>query len=211
MDEATEFARIIACKKCSLATSAKLLRDEAENIPQPGYVGRNYLRVRVLLIGQNPGVDIVGLKAADMDYTAALRALRDQPTAANMTKLRSVLDDFIPQWPVHGSYFPLKECGLNLSDIAYFNVVRCRTTKNAQPGKYLVGNCSDHLGHWLAELDPKVVIFIGKWAHDNAAHLVSARGVPHGYMNRDRSLSTYERKRNRDEVVSLVRSAFTSG
>jgi hypothetical protein len=39
-----EFARVIACIHCTTSQCPKLLRDELENIPQPGYIGSGYAR-----------------------------------------------------------------------------------------------------------------------------------------------------------------------
>lgn len=208
-----EFARIIACQACTTSTDPKLLRDNGENVPQPGYVGPNYSQSRVALVGQNPAAPKTGtsktLTEADLPYTQALRALRDSPTEDSYRELSSILARFIPQWPVHGSYFPLQEAGLTLSDIAYFNVVRCRTERDGVPGLGLTSNCvAHHFGRWLDALAPRTVIFIGKWAADKAAIEVSRRGIPFAYMNRMRSLSAQGRAANREAVVRLVRAAM---
>jgi hypothetical protein len=98
-----EFAMMIKCSRCSKATDKNLLRDAGENVPQPGYIGPAYDRTRLLLVGQNPAVPPIQLVKRDKFYTAALRALRDDPTEQNYASLQSVLRDFIPTWPVHGS------------------------------------------------------------------------------------------------------------
>ena len=205
MDHASEFARVIGCTKCNSTTSGKLLRDNGENVPQPGFIGKNYSRTRVALAGQNPGVCPPRLAARDARYTAALRAVCDQPNAGTIAILSEVLLDFVPEWPVAGNYFPLAECRLRLEDIAYFNVVRCRTYKNSVPGVHVVRNCLEYFDRWLDQLQPRVVVFIGKWAHDAAAELAARRNIPVAFMNRERSLSADERARNRQEVVELVR------
>lgn len=206
-----EFSRVIACTLCSSATDRHFLRDDAENIPQPGYVGRNYAANRVLLVGQNPGTP-KSLADEDRPYTAALRELRDRPSPERYASLKSVLDEFIPRWPVRGSYFPLEECGLTLDDIAYCNVVRCRTSGDKQPGRSTVSQCrSAHFGRWLQWLGPRVVVFIGKWAAANASSAVIEAGIPFSFMNRHRSLSSAERAENRADVVKLVRSVLANG
>lgn len=58
-----EFAKIVGCRRCSVIEWPNLLRDEGENVLQPGYVGARYCATRLLLVGQNPGVNIVGLAA----------------------------------------------------------------------------------------------------------------------------------------------------
>jgi hypothetical protein len=70
----------------------------------------------------------------------------------------------------------------------------------------MVANCLRiHFGRWLDQLSPRVVVFIGKWAADQAGHEVMRRGIPFAYMNRQRSLSSEERLLNRRHVVVLVR------
>lgn len=200
----TEFARVIGCTRCSIATDGNLLRDAEENLPQPGYVGARYDASRVLLVGQNPATP---KKLADRDrtYTAALRALRKEASPDRYAHLASVLRDFIPQWPVHRHYFPLAECGLTLDDIAYLNLVRCRTAKDKAPKRALVAQCNaEHFNRWVRALAPRVVVFIGKWAFDRGTSVVRALGVPHGFVNRQRNLASAKRSANRSAVVCLV-------
>jgi len=203
----SEFFAIVGCDACTPAHDRNLLRDQGENIPQPGYVGEQYWTKRVLLVGQNPGTPKT-LSAEDLPYTAALRRLREQPSNENFDSVSEVLRKFIPRWPVHGNYFPLAECDLSLEEIAYCNVVRCRTRADRPPGVRLVENCrSKHFRRWLSILQPRVVVFIGKWASDQAAAEVAALDIPHAFMNRMRSLSSEERVANRAAVVRLVRES----
>ena len=199
------FSDVVSCKRCNEMTSTKLLRDEYENVPQPGYVGSNYEQCRVLLVGQNPGVAPERMLARDKVYTKALRRLASERTTESYNDFYNVVVDFVPEWPVNRNYFPLDECGLTLADIAYCNVVRCRTNNNAAPSNALISNCkSAHFQSFIEAIQPKVVVFIGKWAHDNAAHLLP-KNVPCSFMNRMRSLSSSERQNNRNEVVALVK------
>ena len=198
-----EFAVVVACERCSSSTDRRLLRDSLENVPQPGFIGDNYWSCRVLLIGQNPGTPKSRLAAAK-PYTAALRALRDDPTEERYQHLHQVLKGGIPQWPV-GNYFPLAECSLTLEDIAYCNVVRCRTTMDALPSERTALTCSQsHLARWVSLLSPRVVVFIGKWAFEQGHTVVDRSGIPCDYMNRNRSLSSEARRENRKRVSSLV-------
>lgn len=201
-----EFARVIRCGRCNGATDRHLLRDGHENLPQPGYVGLNYEMHRVLLVGQNPGTP-KSLGNRDQPYMAALRSLGDNPTEVHYKKLATVLTGLIPQWPIHGNYFPLPDCGLTLDDIAYCNIVRCRTTNDHPPGQALTSACvSEHFSRWLQILQPRVVIFIGRWAYERGIAVVAAAGIPHTFMNRQRSLASAERTANRAAVVALVRA-----
>jgi uracil-DNA glycosylase len=203
---AFEFASVITCTRCSTAECQKLLRDKFENVPQPGYIGARYYTTRLLLVGQNPGVNTAGLATRDRAYTAALRQVAESPSDASFESLSAVMDDFVPSWPVHGNYFPLRECGLALPDIAYCNAVRCRTIHNATPSKRQAEICvNTHYRQWLTLLEPRVVVFIGKWAYGQCQSVTRAMGIPSAFMNRRRSLSAEERSRNRQEIVSLVK------
>ena len=200
------FNEVIGCTRCDQWTSRKLLRDSGENVAQPGWVGSNYAEHRVLLVGQNPGVPPTHMQARDAIYTAALRKLVSSGSESDYGYLYKVLEQFVPEWPVQRNYFPLAESGLGLEDIAYCNVVRCRTVGNVMPGNSVVQNCMGHFDSFVKTIEPKVVVFIGKWAHDQAAARLGA--IPHAFMNRMRSLGGNERRINRQEVVSLVRGAI---
>lgn len=204
------FRDVIACEACDLRKCPRLLRDTEENVPQPGFVGRSYGLHRVLLVGQNPAVPPDGLREADKPYTRALRHLRDEPSAANYEALYDVLLDFVPKWPVHGTYFPLEACGLELEDIAYFNLVRCRTVENAAPRAVSVQQCiENHFDKWLGFLSPKVVVFIGVWAFRRGVGSVERRGVPHAQINRNRTLNKKQLQENQQRVARLVREHAT--
>lgn len=206
----SEFVRVLTCELCTQATDSRLLRDNGENVPQPGYIGSQYESSGVLLVAQNPGIP-KKLSGQDLHYTAALRALRDEPTVQRYQELSAVLKAFIPLWPVQNHYFPLAESGLTLEDIAYCNIVRCRTNGDGKPRALLTRQCLDeHFTRWLNILNPEVVIFIGKWAWQQGKNDVGAKGIPCGFMNRRRNLSAAERKKNRAEIVALVREVVAN-
>ena len=207
---AHELARVVACEECVRRGDRTILRDDTSNLPQPGYVGPEYVRTRVLLVGQNPGTSTPEFHDRDERYAAALCGVRDHPSDGTMAALQDVLEDIVPGWPV-ARHFPLGDCGLLLQDIAYCNLVRCRTSRNAAPSTLMVRNCLDHFGRWLDWLQPAIVVCIGKWAHDRIAEELDRRGIPHGFINRQRSLPTADRQANRREVVEMVRRALGAG
>ena len=202
---ARQFAKVISCDHCATQGFPKLLRDETFNLPQPGYIGSNYRNTGLLLVGQNPGTSPVRFSVQDREFADAQIALRDDTNARSLASFKGILDRIMPTWVVR-TYFPIAECGLSLDDIAYINVVRCRTEGNAAPGSNITRACIDnHLLRWLDWLQPRVVVCIGKWAHDNIAALLEERSIPNAFMNRRRSLSSGERRENKAEVVNLVR------
>ena len=145
-DAPREFAKVISCDYCSRQGFPKLLRDDTFNLPQPGYIGSNYKNTGVLLVGQNPGVSPDRFSVQDRKFADAQIAVRDSANAASYGGMKNVLDGIMPTWPVVTKHFPLAECGLQLDDIAYVNVVRCRTHNNGTPGTKIIQACvSNHV------------------------------------------------------------------
>jgi len=203
------FAAVLGCSECSQRGDKTILHDVTFNIPQPGYVGPGYWQKRVLLIGQNPGVSPPRFRAQDEAYAQAGCRLRDNPSPDTLKRYQAVLADIIPTWPVQDNYFPLYECGLDLSDIAYFNVVRCRTRGNRVPSSGMVTACMKaHFTDFVEFLQPRIVVCVGKWAHDRVAGVLEQQGILHTFMNRMRSLSSADRARNRADVVKMVTTAI---
>jgi hypothetical protein len=182
-----------------------MLRDVHDNVPQPGYVGKKYISKRVLLVGQNPGVGNSASEARSQAYLQTLREIRDTPSLKVFSELQEILANLIPTWPVHGNYFPLEQAGLKLDEIAHINLVRCRTCSNGKPTTGMISNCSVHFDKWVKELNPKVVIFVGKWASDNGWQLVNKYNIPNMFVNRMRSLSGAARQQNLNDVARFVR------
>jgi uracil-DNA glycosylase len=213
MDCPREFADVIACTACDIATDKHLLRDASENVPQPGYIGPSYAKTRLLLIGQNPALAPATLMERDRSYTAALRTLREAPTQENYDHLQTILPSYIRDWPIYDQYFSLSDIGFDLTEIAYFNLVRCRTSKtkkhrttNAQPNKRLASQCrATHCERWLDLLGPRVVVFIGLWAQRQVGATCKEKAIPHIAINRRRSLSRKDRAKNRQAVAAFVR------
>lgn len=211
-----EFARVVNCSRCTTLTGRNLLRDALENIPQPGFIGANFERKRVLLVGPNPAITKSAQSlAADQPYTAMLRQLRDAPTEANFRLLLTVTRDFMPTWRVHQDYFPLRECGLELDDLAYMNVVRCRTARvnrstgkldDTPPNRRVVEMCvAEHFARWVDLLNPRIILFIGKYARDYGSAVALERQIPFDYLNRERSRTSELRASDLDRVARLLR------
>lgn len=113
------FSEVVGCELCSNAIERCMLRDMHENVPQPGYVGKEYMSKRVLLVGQNPGMGNSVSEARSQAYLQKLREIRDTPSHEVFSELQEILANLIPTWPVHGNYFPLEEAGLKLDEIAH--------------------------------------------------------------------------------------------
>lgn len=205
------FADVVKCDRCSATRFPELLRDSGENVPQPGFVGRDYERTCVMFVGANPGVSRKsGPKArVDAEYTSALRAFRDSPNEVGYRHLDDTIRRVLPQWSVYRQYFPLAESRLELEQIAYCNLVRCRTVGNTDPSTDLFGECiCRHFRAWLDLLDPRFVVFIGKKAQQYGESEIRRRHIPFDTINRSRRWSRAMRANNRTDVGNRVREAL---
>ena len=174
------FTSVLSCKTCSPKC---VLRDEQANVPQPGWLGRQYDR-GALFIGQNPGARRDGSVqySADMRYIDALREVKDQ---ASLTTLLDVMHRSMQAFVMYRHYIPTEL----FDEVAIINVVRCRTTGNVAPITDVVRNCRQHLERWLDVLRPRAVVFNGVWAEREVAAVTRQRGLPNETINRQRSLS----------------------
>src|SRR5688500_13887983 len=124
------FAVIASSRICPVDSGSKLLRDDYDNVPQPGFIGKRESSTGIVLIGQNAGTRRRMTADRDKRYMNALRELRDRPSAVSWDTFWSEMSTFVPHWPLHGRHFPLAECNLEIDQIAYTNIVRCRTKAN---------------------------------------------------------------------------------
>ncbi len=90
--------------------------------PQPGYLGEDYLRYRVLVLGKNPAWP--NSEAVDIEYFKTVQMIQDVKSlkVCTPTLLR-----------MHSNWTPLKELnlrhhvGLQPAEIAYANQILCRS------------------------------------------------------------------------------------
>ena len=211
----SEFSTVISCVICTTDTCKNLLRDDAENIPQPGFIGGNYNQKRVMLVGQNPAITkSQQALEADKPYTKALRRLRDDPSEESLASFLKIARGFMPSWRVHQDYFPLHECRVSLDDLAYLNVVRCRTERfnhkkqkmeDTRPNRQVAETCvTTHFTRWVKLLEPRVIIFLGKCAWDCGQAIASEMKIPADYLDRERSRPSQLRIADRERVAALV-------
>ncbi|MBI4774950.1 MAG: hypothetical protein HY788_12365 [Deltaproteobacteria bacterium] len=200
MDIAKEFARIVSCEACTTRTSSNLLRDSGENVPQPGFIGRNYRPKGLVLVGRNPAVCKPEHREQDAAYTDVLRRLKRKPTPELKEELTVLLEDYMPKWWIIKK-FPFDECEVGLDDIAFFNVVRCRMTKDKHhPAQGVINNCRPHFERWLDLLEPGLLIFLGKWGYDRADDFVNPKKTQTSFIN----CSSKELIKDQEKVVKLV-------
>ena len=202
-----EFSNVIGCERCS---AADVQRDAFFNLPQPGFIGKNYAAHKVIFIGQNPGTSPDHFAAEDKLYADLLLKLRQEQDSAAYSELYEFLQDFMQKWQVNKSYFPLDECGLRLEDIAYFNLVRCRTRGNAVPIRNVTSTCMNHFLNWIKILSPAVIVCIGKNPYDGISQELEKRGIPCYFINRAHNRSNSERQINRNNAGNFVKNVLSS-
>lgn len=202
-EKARLFASVINCRACSICqTISRGMMD----LPQPGHIGMRYRGI--LLVGRNPCVDPTGRwKAQDSIYFKNMSELGQRPDESAYSRLEGFLVEYIKTWPICTRYFPLKECGLELDDIAYVNLVRCRTVGDKTPQKKMTANCiNNHFLPWVEKLKPNIIVFVGKWAADRVKNIEIIKNIDCCVINRKRSLNGAQRAINRSEIVNKVRS-----
>jgi uracil-DNA glycosylase len=224
MNWAQEFASVIACNRCTEQNDPNLARDANENVPQPGYIGPDYPKTGVLLVGQNPGWPQGNqMREADQHYTRALRELRENPTEARLAEVQSILGRYIRTWQIYDEYFPLTAWGWDLEEIAYCNMVRCRTHNNKRPrdGKGLRSalpgpghNCKLWLNRWMVGLRPSGVVFLGKYAADNGSGICKDLKICYRTIDRNNIAARVDLKNTAAGIrcwAERIRAAHTSG
>ncbi|MCH8505248.1 MAG: hypothetical protein LAT50_13095, partial [Ectothiorhodospiraceae bacterium] len=80
-EKVREFCSVISCDVCTRRGLPKVLRDGDFNFPWPGYIGPNYWKNRVLLLGQNPGVSLDRFNSQDRQMADALADLAREENA----------------------------------------------------------------------------------------------------------------------------------
>lgn len=200
------FSNVVGCERCSLND---VHRDTFFNLPQPGFIGKNYAKHRLVLIGQNPGASPERFADKDKLYADLLLKLRKEQSSAAYSTLYAFLLDFMEKWQVT-KYFPIDECNLGLEDIAYFNLVRCRTRNNAAPSRNVTQSCMQHSLNWIEMLSPRVVVCIGKHSYDRISYELEKRGIPCCFTNRIRSLDNSARQIDRNNAATFVNNILGS-
>ncbi len=201
------FWQVASCKRCSTEDHPGLLRDALTNLPQPGYIGSNYREAKVLLVGKNPDRGFTDPSTEDRDYIEVLLAMRDRPSDQAYANFKSVSEIYMPKWE-YVRAFPFGLSGLRLNDVAFINMVRCRSNRpdaRDHHSPQVIKNCiTAHFERWLNWLEPNVVISIGKGVHDRISNLLIERNILHRFIKRSKMSETEQRTEER-EVSTFVR------
>ncbi|MGO9743949.1 MAG: hypothetical protein ACLPN5_21020 [Roseiarcus sp.] len=145
-------------------------RFDFDRYAQPGYVGRNYVRGGVLLIGQNPGNGSNSMQAeGDNCQELALAKFRtasaEQLSKAMVELMQRLEQGVMPTWSIVRNVVSplLTALDLRLDQVAYTNLVKFRTSdlKVRLPE---VRKSQQHTLLQIGLLEPRLIIRLGKTA-----------------------------------------------
>jgi len=190
--ETTKYSKlaldVLKCKRCE-GNKCKELGISYEKIDYhnlPLIVGRDYSKSkkRVCIIAQNPGES----KKQSID--------EEQKRLKKFYKYKKDKDynafcDFMVKKRFSGvketrcelfdNFHVLTNLDILPSQIAFTNVVKCRTKDNKTPGGKLINKCSEHLENEIKALKPKVVITIGAEARKRIKEMYRNEDMPFNF------------------------------
>ena len=145
-------------------------------VPQFGYVGKEYVRTRVLLIGINPGNSKDDSRSRqDEAMMPAQHAFAKGPSPEIFRKAQQAYKEVCWTWPVWKRHCSevIGSGKLSLEDVAYSNVLPWRTNSKSQFGESVAERAASLYAYPLVEeLEPQVIIAMGK----RAAEVLSVGG-----------------------------------
>ena len=139
--------------------------------PQAGFVGSEYDKHRILLLGQNPGrggSDIRNVNPMDIKFYDFMERLIKTRSMQIYKEMMSYLQNkYMPTWNLFRQLNLRSSLGLSLKDIAMTNLVHCRTKGNKAISKHLGVVCfSIHTARQIELLNAKMIIAVGKVVYD---------------------------------------------
>jgi len=150
------------------AEEEKLLkRNWGDQIPQPGYVGPAYIERGLVFVSMNPGgMRGDGLGTTDRTQLEALKQLRDcsrPDVVRTFVHLSRVLEQVMCTWGIFRRFVqPVLECRhLDLTQVAYINLLKWRTQKSTGLGRLYELSWHDHTRDQVELLRPSMVVAIG--------------------------------------------------
>ncbi len=150
--------------------SEELCRDD--QIPQFGYVGREYGAARVLLLGINPGngpKTAVSRSLTDSRMMPTLAAFAEDPSVPNFLRAHEAQKIECQTWHIWRRHCAeiFGAGGLSLEQIAYSNCLPWRSGSDSNFDDTVAANAARlYALPLIEELAPTVVIAVGKRAAD---------------------------------------------
>jgi hypothetical protein len=205
---AEEFSNVINCKLCPETTGA--LRDGEENIPQPGFIGKQYFDYRILFIEKNPGPNQKKRKDFNIEiqFNKRLHELANSPNKELLfsSDIFNAYEKYLVKGKGRNKDIPqiFDTLKIDLDCIAHFNEARCRTKEN----KYYLpegmrSNCETHFRSFIKLLKPKVVIFIGKGVSNKCKKIIEEYNILNDFL--DRNQNPKKRGKNVYRILNLIK------
>ena len=180
------FLKILECKSiedCNTQFSEK----NPGFLPQPGFIGFRYSKKRILFLAQNPGYASASVHFPGEDKMWQLfQQFQNSHSQSDYEDIMEHLYNFMRTWPIIQKLKLKERFNLELQDIAYFNVLKCKCNKGENISKNFYRHCLNTTTQVQLEfLKPKVIICLGKapyellqdteW-HDSATWIVHPSG-----------------------------------
>ena len=191
------------------SSTAQIRSDDL--LPQFGYVGSNYSSRRILFLGINPGNGPRDRRNSGDDVQMpALEAFATEPTERNFERAGEAYRRACQSWFIWG-----RECNellslgsLSIDDVAFSNALPWRTKSQAGYPRSVERRAAEHyVKPLLAELEPKVVVAVGK----KVERILADAGPSSAALvvwNRARAL-TQSVRQERDEAGTRFRTLVT--
>lgn len=194
--------RILACpfhQKCRAECQPQ--SNLTEEAPIPDFCGRSYKGL--VIIGANPG-KATSKKYIEKDAKRAILAeqFKNAPTSQNFEEVHDFIAGYMGEWKnnVVAENFR-NDLHLNVEEIAYVNLVKCRTKLTASHpyqtvGETITRRCwGQNTKSQLDLLQPRYVIFLWKGVRETLEELdiTLARHKDAGVYNGNRSKPYPER------------------
>jgi hypothetical protein len=185
-------------------------------IPQPGFIGENYSGF--LIVASNPGMGDRSTVAHDDEIYGLYKKYAERPSIEAFSELNSSLTNKLPLITKGTnllSYRMLTIAGLHPSEIAYMNVVKCKSDPgNPDPllavGKDAAQTCALHFLKKQTDLLRPIAVIFGWKAVEGALTRLGIEflGIPSGMRasyKGARNLTEYEKVADVRKVVAAYR------
>lgn len=176
-----------------------VIRKTFSRYPRPGFVGENYSKSRVVLVGINPGSGEGRAEEEfndrDKELGKFLKAFKQAGSNQNWDALMRAegmdMKYYKLDWAIRGA---LERLGLTRDEIAFINVVPFSTQKpshiNAVAWESSIYN---HFLPLIEALNPKRTVWLGKTAHDKFTKYSDKKLQNSVVVNRQRNKPMSER------------------
>jgi len=138
-----------------------------DSLPQPGYVGLEYERKGILLIGMNPGgKNSSEISSNDEEQYFILKQIRSSSRGATLEsfdRLNEALSRTMPTWKLFNNYVRrhLDQCDTELVSVAYLNLLKWRTMNSSGLGSLCSISWEAHTQRQIELLQPSTIVCLG--------------------------------------------------